>query len=114
MKLPENVISRKIPYRDGYVYEFDHKSLGELGRIFIEGVDAKNCIVKSEVVKSHERDPPGSLRLSLFQSISESISKAMATTIGERVLPDGYEEKRREGNSFVLSEQSRVISKALF
>ncbi len=103
--LPEYVTSRKISFRGGVAFEFQHKRLGDLGRIYIEGIDDKNSIVKSEAITSHKDDPDGPLRLSIFQKIAEKINDTMASMVGSGQVPSGYREKVHSNESEVIESK---------
>lgn len=116
-RLPENVFFRKIPLDSGYSYEFEHKTLGNLGRIYVEAVDAKKCIVKSEIVNSHKDDPRGDLRFSIFQKISGSLTSLMESTLGSGSFPPEYVERNRPPDQEIIQSKMclcRRCEKAIF
>lgn len=104
-QLPKDVEFEKKVMGQNISFEFYHKNLGSLGRIYIEGINANSSILHSEIANSADNDPRKAERELLFAKISTDISNAMPQTMGQKFTPPARQQK------VPLREQERIHSK---
>lgn len=74
--LPPDISSQKQLLKDGAVYIFRHKQVGELGRIILQDTADGQCHISTEVVGDPD-DPMTAIRRDLFLPVSEPLTKAL-------------------------------------
>lgn len=87
MKLPTDVSCTKKVMGDNYSFEFSHLSLGYLGRIYIEGLDSQNSILRSDMAVSDTDDPRKQDREAIFKKLSDDISSRMPGSDSDQCIP---------------------------
>lgn len=80
--LPADVTVKKQQLEGRWVYSFRHTSLGELGRIVLQGLSSGQCHIVSEVI-GDLNDPMTKTRQAILQPISEQLTAALGAAFGE-------------------------------
>ena len=80
---PEIKLTKKqLPY--GFVYEFHHNSMGQLGRMVLEDDVIGQCRITSEVSGDPD-DPMTAKRLKILQPLTKKISEMMGQHCGDGI-----------------------------
>ena len=79
--LPPDISCSQQPIAGGMIYQFRHKSLGELGRLVLQDRADGQCQITSEVIGDPD-DPMTKKRSKLFRPISEQLTAALDTAVG--------------------------------
>lgn len=74
--LPPDISSQQQRLKDGAVYIFRHKKVGELGRIILQDRADGQCHISIEVV-GDSNDPMTATRRDLFLPLSEQLTAAL-------------------------------------
>ncbi len=82
-RLPPDVTTSKTRIQDQWIYTFRHKEIGELGRIRLKGIDARNWI-NCETVGDPD-DPVTTKRHSIFEPLGKEIAAPMEMALGSGV-----------------------------
>lgn len=82
ISLPADVTVEKQQLVGQYVYCFRHTTLGELGRIVVQGLVEGQCNIVSEIAGDPD-DPMTDTRLAIPKPISEKITAALEAVYGE-------------------------------
>ena len=80
-RLPPDVSFSKQPWGDHWAYVFRHRTLGEIGRILLQGTTDGKCLVSCEVV-GDPADPMTAERAAIFKPLGIKISEKMAAATG--------------------------------
>jgi len=80
-KLPPDISFSKQPWGNSWAYVFRHRTLGELGRILLQGTTGGKCIVCTEVA-GDPADPMTAKRAAIFKPLGIEISEKMAAATG--------------------------------
>ena len=81
--LPPDISYHQLQTKNGMVYTFRHQSLGELGRIIIEGTPDGQCRITADVV-GDSADPMTAKREEIFRPLSEQLTSALDAAMGDR------------------------------
>ena len=81
--LPSDISYHQLQTKNGMVYTFRHQTLGELGRIIIEGTPDGQCRISSDVV-GDSADPMTAKREEIFRPLSEQLTSALDAALGDR------------------------------
>ena len=84
--LPPEISFTKQPINGGMVFQFRHKSLGELGRLVLQDRADGQCHITSEVVGDPD-DPMTKTRSELFLPISEKLTAALEAATSAKGRP---------------------------
>ncbi|MBL6991868.1 MAG: hypothetical protein ISR65_18945 [Bacteriovoracaceae bacterium] len=74
------LIKKQLPY--GFVYEFHHNSMGQLGRLVLEDDAIGQCRITSEVSGDPD-DPMTAKRLKILEPLTKKISDIMSHQCGD-------------------------------
>ena len=80
--LPPDISYHQLQTKNGMVYTFRHQSLGELGRIIIEGTPDGQCRITADVV-GDSADPMTAKREEIFRPLSEQLTSALDAAMGD-------------------------------
>jgi hypothetical protein len=78
--LPPEITFIKQPIKGGMVYQFRHKSLGDLGRLVLQDRANGQCHITSEVAGDPD-DPTTKTRSEHFRPISEQLTAALEASL---------------------------------
>lgn len=86
ISLPPEISFTKQPINGGMVYQFRHKSLGDLGRLVLQDRADGQCHITSEVVGAPD-DPMTKKRSELFVPISKKLTAALEAATSAKGRP---------------------------
>jgi len=76
--LPPDISFKKTPLGEGWSYVFRHRTLGELGRLVLQGTDGGQTFVRCEVV-GDPADPMTAKRLAILEPVTQEMCERFRT-----------------------------------
>ncbi len=80
--LPPEITFKKQQLKDSWVYNFHHKTLGELGRIVMQALPNGQSYMSCEVA-GEPSDPMTQTRKEIFEPIGKQMSDILESTFGK-------------------------------
>ena len=80
--LPPDISVQRQPLNNGMVYQFRHKTLGQLGRIVLQDSADGLCQISSEVAGEPD-DPMTQTRAQIFEPLSQQLATALKAAVGK-------------------------------
>lgn len=80
--LPPEISVQRLPLDSGMIYQFQHKTLGQLGRIVLQDSPDGLCQISSEVA-GNPNDPMTETRSQIFEPLSQQLATALEAAVGK-------------------------------
>ena len=80
--LPPEISVQRQPLDNGMVYQFRHKTLGQLGRIVLQDSADGLCQISSEVA-GEPNDPMTETRSQIFEPLSQQLAATLEAVVGK-------------------------------
>ena len=80
--LPPEISVQRQPLDNGMVYQFRHKTLGQLGRIVLQDSADGRCQISSEVA-GEPNDPMTETRSQIFEPLSQQLAATLEAVVGK-------------------------------